>query len=58
MSKLTDDPRIDPRIKAVMGSFPEGSLGDAPSREVLLKEANTEEAIAGRQAMHDIRTSA
>ena len=51
MSKLTDDPRIDPRIKAVMGSFPDTTVGDAASREVLLKEANTEEAIAGRQAM-------
>ncbi len=48
MSKLTDDPRIDPRIKAVMGAFPDMAQSDAPSREVMVKEANTDEAVAMR----------
>lgn len=51
MSKLTDDPRIDPRIKAVMGAFPDTSQADAPSREFIVKEANTDEAIAARAEM-------
>ena len=51
MSKLTDDPRIDPRIKAVMGDFPDTARDDAPSREVMLKEANTDDAVAAREAM-------
>lgn len=57
MSKLTEDPRIDPRIKAMMGEFPDTTQGDAPSREVMLEEANTEEAVAARaelRAMLDL----
>jgi acetyl esterase/lipase len=50
-TKLVDDPRIDPRIKAVFGALEmPADLGDAESREELLAEANTEEAIA-RHAM-------
>ena len=42
MSKLSDDPRIDPRIKAVFGGFPEApNPGDVESREQLLAEANS-----------------
>ncbi len=32
-SKINDDPRIDPRIKALMGQMPIGNPGDATSRE-------------------------
>jgi acetyl esterase len=43
-SKITDDPRIDPRIKALLGamSMPPGK--DVASREELLEQANSEEA--------------
>jgi acetyl esterase/lipase len=51
MSKITDDPRIDPRIKAVMGAFPEGSQTDIESREALLEETNHPDAVASREAM-------
>jgi acetyl esterase/lipase len=48
-TRIADDPRIDPRIKAVFGTFDLGGpVSDAASREQLLKEANTEEAIAIR----------
>ena len=47
-SKLTDDPRIDPRIKLLMGAIPLQSPGDASSREQLLAEANSPEALAAR----------
>jgi len=51
MSKIANDPRIDPRIKALMGAFPEMSASDVDSREALLAQVNTPEAIAGREAM-------
>ena len=48
-NKITEDPRIDPRIKAVFGALDLGSpLGDASSREQMLEEANAEGAIARR----------
>jgi acetyl esterase/lipase len=47
-SKLLEDPRIDPRIKAVMGSLPPVEARDAESREQLLAEANSPEALAAR----------
>ena len=39
MNKLNDDPRIDPRIKALMGSMPPANSKDVASREELLAEA-------------------
>ena len=38
MSKLTEDPRIDPRIKALMGAFPTIPQPDAESREQMLDD--------------------
>jgi acetyl esterase len=47
-SKLAEDPRIDPRIKAVFGAMPEmTAAGDVASREELLAIENSE---AGRAA--------
>ena len=50
---LSEDPRIDPRIKNVFGlleaSMP--TLTDVASREDLIAEANTEEALAARGMM-------
>jgi acetyl esterase/lipase len=51
MSKLANDPRIDPRIKAVMGAMPMAPQPDAKSREELLAEANSPQAIAAREQM-------
>ena len=49
--RITQDPRIDPRIKAIFGQFElPSALGDVADREVLLKEASSEEAVA-RTAM-------
>ena len=48
-TRITEDPRIDPRIKAVVGAIDLGlAVSDAESREQVLKEANTEQAIAVR----------
>ncbi|HEX4199182.1 MAG TPA: alpha/beta hydrolase [Caulobacteraceae bacterium] len=50
-SKLADDPRIDPRIKAVFGAMGEmTAAGDVASREVLLAETNSEAARAASAA--------
>ena len=49
MIDVSNDPRIDPRIKTVLGALgTPGGGGDAESREQLLAEANTDEAIAQR----------
>ena len=50
-SKITTDPRIDPRIKALMGAAPDiVPAGDVKSREQLLAE-ETGEAGQARLAM-------
>lgn len=50
--RIVKDRRIDPRIKAVFASMEQPPiLGDVASRDVLLKEAATDEAIARRDLM-------
>jgi len=50
--KIIQDPRIDPRIKAIFGAMEmSASSDDVDNREVLLAAANTEEAIAAREGM-------
>ena len=46
MSTIVSDPRIDPRIKALMGMMPGGSQPDVGDREELLAEVNTPDALA------------
>ena len=50
--RINQDPRIDPRIKTVLGAFPSGApLGSVDSRDQLLAEAGTEQAVAMRAVM-------
>jgi acetyl esterase/lipase len=59
MADIATDPRIDPRIKAVLGAIgTPGVAGDAESREQLLAEANTEQAIAQRAMITALLDSA
>lgn len=51
MSKLTEDPRIDPRIKAVFNLPDAPAAENATSREELLTQANSEQAIAMQEGM-------
>lgn len=52
-SKIATDPRIDPRIKAILGAMPVMTdAGDVPSREAILAEVATPEAKA-RAAQRD-----
>ena len=48
--KISQDPRIDPRIKALFGAFPEIAMEDATSRETMVAKANSDEAKAREQA--------
>jgi acetyl esterase/lipase len=50
-TKLSEDPRVDPRIKALMGAMPAPSPGDAASREEVVAAANSPEALAARAAV-------
>ena len=46
MASLADDPRIDPRLKAILGALPSIPTADVESREALLAEVNRPEALA------------
>lgn len=51
MTKMTDDPRIDPRIKALFGILPAVSFSDVANRQQALDEANAPAAVAQRKQM-------
>ena len=46
MASIADDPRIDPRIKALLSTMASGAAPDVESREQLLAEVNRPEALA------------
>lgn len=51
-SKIAEDSRIDPRIKAIMGAMPDMSpQGDVANRDEILAEQNTEAAKAAAAQM-------
>ena len=50
-SKIAEDPRIDPRIKAIFSGMDLGGGGDVESREAMLEAANSEEATAVREGL-------
>ncbi|MCX2972812.1 alpha/beta hydrolase [Halieaceae bacterium IMCC8485] len=51
MSKLSDDPRIDPRIKELMGSMPVAAAKNVENREKLLERASRPESLARMNEM-------
>ena len=51
MSMISDDPRIDPRIKAVFGPLPTFPMPSFESREDLVAAMNSPEALAALDAM-------
>ena len=51
MSKMNEDPRIDPRIKALFGIMPAVSFSDVESRQQALEEANSPESLARMKQM-------
>jgi acetyl esterase/lipase len=51
MTKMKEDPRIDPRIKALLGNLPTVAFNNVENRQQALDEANTPAAIAQRKQM-------
>ena len=51
MSKLSEDPRIDPRLKKLFGKMPAIGGRDLSSREEVLERNGSEKALAGRAVM-------
>ncbi len=51
-SKIVDDPRIDPRLKALLGAMEIPAGKDVANREELLKRANSEQAKAAVEALN------
>lgn len=51
MSKIVDDPRIDPRIKAVMGAMPIPVQEDVTDRDAMLRAVNQPDALAAQQLL-------
>jgi hypothetical protein len=49
MGKLEDDPRIDPRLKAIIGAMTMATQADVANREELLAEVNRPEALAAAE---------
>ena len=45
-SKIADDPRLDPRLKTILASFPSREVKSVSNREEILLQANTDEAKA------------
>ena len=45
MSRITEDPRIDPRIKEMFGEMPEFPLPSFPDRDTMIAAMNTPEAL-------------
>ena len=50
-SKLAEDPRIDPRIKAIFGGWDVRPLGNVASREELLAIENSDTGKAAAVAL-------
>ncbi|MDB5714005.1 MAG: esterase [Sphingomonadales bacterium] len=57
MSKLADDPRIDPRIKAVFGAFDPKIAPDFATRDDLLAYETTETAQASAETFRRFRAT-
>jgi acetyl esterase/lipase len=51
MSKLSEDPRIDPRLKRLFGKMPAMGGRDMQSREEVLLRNQGEKAVKGREIM-------
>lgn len=51
MPDIANDPRLDPRLKAMLAMFPPGDESDVPSREAQVEAANSEQAKAVSEQM-------
>ena len=51
---IAEDRRIDPRIKAILGAFPDIEMQNVESREELLAAQNTPKGRGGPQGVGDL----
>ena len=48
MSRITEDLRIDPRLKAIFGNFPAVSQPNVSSREEVIERLNSPQVLEAR----------
>ena len=53
-NRISEDPRIDPRLRGMFGDFDIPGGEDVAKREDLLAEANSEEALALQESMREL----
>ena len=51
---IAGDIRLDPRIKALLAAVPQMASSDADSRETMVAEANTPEALKGAEGFRQV----
>ena len=51
MAEVEGDRRLDPRLEGFLSAFPNTQQGDVASRDDLLAETNTPEAVASREQL-------
>lgn len=54
MVDIANDPRLDPRLKAVLTMMPAANESDVPSREEQLAQANSPQALAATEQLETI----
>jgi acetyl esterase len=52
---IANDIRLDPRLRGILAAMPQRNLGDVASREQLLAESNTPEALEALEAFRAIQ---
>jgi acetyl esterase len=51
---IANDRRLDPRLRGLLAAMPQRTLGDVASREELIAESNTPEALEGQEVFRSI----
>ena len=54
MADVANDPRLDPRVRTILALLPINAQGDVASREELLAEMSTPEAMLARQSLDSL----
>ena len=52
---IANDTRLDPRLRSLLAAMPQRTLGDVASREELIAESNTPEALEGQEVFRAIQ---
>ncbi len=52
---IATDPRLDPRLRNILGLIPPSNLKDVAEREELIAESNSPQAIAAREAFRSVQ---